>query len=521
MDNAEVRELLEELLSAVRKYYTGAFREVSEPGEQENIRSAAGRAWNTLLSLFPDQPELDLDFVSQEGGDAVEPIITRLEEWAMAAQDSRPGGRNSLQYSVVANHADECMEQLDSLMADSRDRNRPASWPFVKLIRFETVSSSIPDIDAFLTTTRVYLSSPVLRTGLILADLPGMTFCICFLCWWLIHVCLGFRDLNYARIRATERYLRHNCNEVFIVSTIFRCTTDRSIGDIIRRRAQGQPIRIVCTRSEVSLPSPCHILRELMGWFRMWMRRRQHALPLQRNPDISRILTLEFRPLIEESDRCAPAGDKQLEVQVKIFLRSKPTWGKIEFIHSYCTWSWLRFVTAIRKKQLSLSRCSLELFPRELKTYADCCALAGRLKRFLISRRNMRVTESLSRAWGNQTRIFCVSNRLYTDHREMDLEQANQYLELSGIKELRRYCQSVPADAQLRATESFLQNQLPAILGSITLWASASADAVTVSRAETLCGVLNEADQTLHRVRWLSYYIAGHIFSYNIPSCTQ
>lgn len=113
----------------------------------------------------------------------------------------------------------------------------------------------------------------------------------------------------------------------------------------------------------------------------------------------------------------------------------------------------------------------------------------------------MRVTESLSRAWGNQTRIFCVSNRLYTDHREMDLEQANQYLELSGIKELRRYCQSVPADAQLRATESFLQNQLPAILGSITLWASASADAVTVSRAETLRGVLNEADQTLHRVR--------------------
>lgn len=69
-------------------------------------------------------------------------------------------------------------------------------------------------------------------------------------------MCLGFRDLNYARIRATERYLRHNCNEVFIVSTIFRCTTDRSIGDIIRRRAQGQPIRIVCTRSEVSLPSP-------------------------------------------------------------------------------------------------------------------------------------------------------------------------------------------------------------------------------------------------------------------------
>lgn len=66
----------------------------------------------------------------------------------------------------------------------------------------------------------------------------------------------GFRDLNYARVRATEKYLRHRCDEVFIVSTIFRCTTDRSIGDIIRRCVQGQPIRIVCTRSEVGLSSP-------------------------------------------------------------------------------------------------------------------------------------------------------------------------------------------------------------------------------------------------------------------------
>lgn len=145
MDNAEIRELLEELLSAVRKYYTGAYREVSEPEEQENIRGTARRAWDTLLSLFPNQPELDLDFVSQEGEDAVEPIIIRLEEWAIAGQESRPGGRDNLQYSVVANHADECMEQLDRLMADSGEGGRPVLWPFVKLIRFETIQSGWPD----------------------------------------------------------------------------------------------------------------------------------------------------------------------------------------------------------------------------------------------------------------------------------------------------------------------------------------------------------------------------------------
>jgi hypothetical protein len=33
MDNDEILELLEELLSAVRKYYTGAYREVSESEE--------------------------------------------------------------------------------------------------------------------------------------------------------------------------------------------------------------------------------------------------------------------------------------------------------------------------------------------------------------------------------------------------------------------------------------------------------------------------------------------------------
>jgi hypothetical protein len=83
----------------------------------------------------------------------------------------------------------------------------------------------------------------------------------------------------------------------------------------------------------------------------------------------------------------------------------------------------------------------------------------------------------------------------------MDPELASAYLELSGIKELRRCCQSVPADAQLRATESFLQNQLPVTLGSLMLWASASGNVVTASRAESLRGILHEAGQTLRQVR--------------------
>ncbi|GFG16305.1 hypothetical protein IFM61392_09436 [Aspergillus lentulus] len=402
MNNAEIRELLEELLANVRKYYTDAYREVRDAAEQEDIKVAARRAWDTLLSLFPNQPALDLDFLSRDGEDAVESIVTTLEEWAMAGLDHRPGGRDSLRYSAVARHADECMEQLDNLMADAREGDRPALWPFVKLIR-------------------VYLRSPILRTGLVLADLPG------------------FRDLNYARERATERYLRHSCDEVFIVSTIIRCTTDQSIGDIIRRCAEGQPIRIVCTRSE----------------------------------DVD----------ARETARTCSAGDARriLDLDSRIQTLAR----RIRQMRS-------------RRRQGSGSR-SQNLAAEELALSDEKETLEFELKRFLILRRNRGVTESLSRAWSNQARVFCVSNKLYADHRANDPEQANGYLELSGITELRRYCQSVPADAQLRATESFLQNQVPALLGSLTQWALAGSDAVTAGRAEVLRDALNEAEQTLQR----------------------
>ncbi|KAK9642093.1 hypothetical protein HCH54_007536 [Aspergillus fumigatus] len=361
MDHAEIRELLEELLSSVRKYYTDAYREVRDATEQEDIKAAARRAWDTLLSLFPNQPALDLDFLSRDGEDAVESIVTTLEEWARAGLDHRPGGRDSLRYSVVARHADECMEQLDYLTADSREGDWPALWPFVNVIR-------------------VYLRSPILRTGLVLADLPG------------------FRDLNYARERATERYLRHSCDEVFI--------------------------------------------------------------------DVD----------ATETARASSADDARYILDLD--SRIQDLAQRIRQIRS-------------RRRQTSGSR-SQHLAAEQL---------ALRLKRFLIVRRNKRIAESLLQATENQARVFCVSNTLYKDYRANDHEQANEYLELSGIRELRRYCQSVPAEAQLRATESFLQNQVPALLGSLTQWALAGSDAVPVGQADVLRDVLNEAEQTLQRVR--------------------
>ncbi|EAU36995.1 predicted protein [Aspergillus terreus NIH2624] len=212
----------------------------------------------------------------------------------------------------------------------------------------------------------------------------------------------GFRDLNYARVRATERYLRHHCDEVFIVSTIIRCTTDPSIDDIINRCAQNQPIRIVCTRSEEVNPS--------------------------------------------ETARAKDTPRRDCE---------------------------------------------------RIRDYTDRIQGLEKLKRFLISRRNDQVTQTLSRKRNDRARVFCVSNTLYSDHREDDRDQADEYIRLSGIPELRRYCQSVPAEAQLRSTESFIKNQAPAILGSLTQWTLARTDSVTVDRAETLRQVLSEAEKII------------------------
>jgi transposase-like protein len=140
MDDTEIRELFEELLSNVRKYYTDAYREVLEVEEQENIRSAATRAWHTFRSLFPNQPELDLDFLSREGEDAAESIVSTLVEWAMAGLDNQPGGRNRLEQPRVASHADECMDLLDSLTTDHSSGDGTALWPFVKLIRYKSIT---------------------------------------------------------------------------------------------------------------------------------------------------------------------------------------------------------------------------------------------------------------------------------------------------------------------------------------------------------------------------------------------
>ncbi|KAF9893535.1 hypothetical protein FE257_010847 [Aspergillus nanangensis] len=418
MDTEEVKELLEELLRSFRQFYTGAYTEVSTPDEQERVRAVATRAQHTLTSLFPNHPEIDHDFLLREEANAEVDILETLQNCAMDNLDYRPGGRDALHHVVVAQDSEDCMVELDKLTTDPTDVTRPAIWPFVKLIRWKTPSES-QEPNANNEQSLSTITRPENRLGA-----GGST-----------------RDLNYARVRATERYLRHHCDEVVVVSNIIRCTTDPSIDDIINRCASNQPIRIACTRSEDVNAT-----------------------------ETARATGGEVARHIREIQQGIATIDRQIRV-----IRSR------------------------RRTALEAQRQRLEADETQFRDQREQLGL--QLTRYLMTRRNQEVTQLLSDRWRERgrhgVRVFCVSNRLYADHREDDREQADEYLRLSGIPELRRYCQLVPADAQLRATESFLHNQVAAVLGSLTQWALSAADDVTAERARILRGVLTEAERTL------------------------
>ncbi|KAJ5424831.1 hypothetical protein N7445_010804 [Penicillium cf. griseofulvum] len=392
MNKEERGNLLEHLLLDFRKFYVSSlYREVLTIEEQRKCQGAAVKSWETLHSLFKTQPRLTIEFLSDESEGAHSEILALLEGWAYAGLINRRGGSDALEYSVIAGDVEECKSILDHLAADNPEGGGPALWPFIKLIR-------------------VYLSSPILRTGLVLTDLPGL------------------RDLNFARVRATERYLAHQCDEVFIVANISRAGTDESVGDIMRRCRQNQPRRIICTNSENV--SPEEVSRE-QGPDGRRVRRMNKELE-----------TVNAQRVNAKSQRIKSQGDDRLQ------------------------WS-------LKESELSITR-------------------------FLINRRNLNVSRELRRKY-DDIQVFCVSNTLYSEYQNSDPIQADRYLELTGIRELRRYCQLVPAEAQMRATTAFLEDEVPAMVGSIRQWALSGTDPVTAEKADQLRRVLNDSQDALRR----------------------
>lgn len=124
----------------------------------------------------------------------------------------------------------------------------------------------------------------------------------------------------------------------------------------------------------------------------------------------------------------------------------------------------------------------------------------------LVQERITRITRELATKYQNE-RVFCVSNSLYREYRSDPEEHAEAYVQLSGVRQLRSYCQLVPADAQLRATSAFLNHRVPAHLMSLRQWTLSGADSVTAEKAATLRRALGDVEAELRQVCSTDHFI--------------
>jgi hypothetical protein len=290
----------------------------------------------------------------------------------------------------------------------------------------------------FIQKVRIYLKAYILSKGLIIADLPGL------------------RDLNSARQAITERYIRQ-CHQIFVVARIDRAITDESIKQIfeLARRVDLSKVDIVCTRSEDTQP------REAIH---DWPAERVKIEELQTSitTDEKEMASLkeEIDDLEEDVDNLTREEERQL----------------LDLQRDY------------RKAERSKENHDLEL------------------KRFIVTLRNDKVSRSLRQAYRNHPvatslRIFCVSNNVYWDSREKPSDVALPYLNFSGIVDLRRYCIGVVAQSRLEATRKFINDEIPALLGSIELWVNAGSGNASAETKQQVLDAVSGMQRELDEVR--------------------
>ncbi len=103
-----------------------------------------------------------------------------------------------------------------------------------------------------------------------------------------------------------------------------------------------------------------------------------------------------------------------------------------------------------------------------------------RLKYFFVALRNEEVREKILKEYASlvtettSLRVFCIGNKDY-EHRELRFREAQMLaIRGSGVPELRDFCHSVVAKAQFRASNHFLETQIPGLIQSLKLWIEAA-----------------------------------------------
>ena len=109
-----------------------------------------------------------------------------------------------------------------------------------------------------------------------------------------------------------------------------------------------------------------------------------------------------------------------------------------------------------------------------------------RYKYIYVSARNAEIKQTLLANYASDVgsanlNVFCVGNNDYDMEGDlrMDPDARNIAIEGSGIPELRRHCHTIVSRAQFRASNHFIEVEIPDLVQSLEVWVeSAEQDSV-------------------------------------------
>ncbi|KAK6604057.1 hypothetical protein H4I95_05960 [Botrytis cinerea] len=283
LSKPERQEMVEELLWSYRQLFLPDSDNEGnklDSDEQQRIERESAVAWSALEAVFSQQEEFSIDFMNDKSKGAFERIKNQLLKWMQKIEF--PADDESGLWTACAHDSDECQELTSVFMADKL-------WPFTKIIR-------------------VYLDAEVLKTGVVLADLPGL------------------QDTNLARVRATQKYLQ-SCDHVFIATRISRAITDATLKSALYSELKRHvplaweesggtninfKLAVICTRSEDINPKTAK--RTFVG-------------------NGKEISLIEMKSIEKDIDNAKRMGDKDL----KAYLERKKLWLFIEARNRHVT----------------------------------------------------------------------------------------------------------------------------------------------------------------------------------------
>ncbi|KAH7024424.1 uncharacterized protein B0I36DRAFT_331391 [Microdochium trichocladiopsis] len=202
MSRSEIVKVLSEQVHNFRQFYVPGVKEsLAARVEHVRLKNQSEEAWVTLKSIFRHDKRFTADFLkgrlvdagTQEASGAgileeVEKITQQLVGWAESA--GWLGEEEPDSSYAEARTAAECHRKLAGFR-----KNR--LWPFAKLVQ-------------------IYVDAEVLKSGVVLADLPGL------------------QDSNGTPVRTVTDYLA-GCDHLFMVSRIHRAVTDDTLWQSITK----------------------------------------------------------------------------------------------------------------------------------------------------------------------------------------------------------------------------------------------------------------------------------------------